>query len=218
MYIKDKSVVAKVTRMNRIILLMKSWDIILVHFFPFLNINMKVSQTMKLGLVLGGVVLLAFVMNNYSGMKGMMSEGLSMDKLSDSVGVRGPLSDSPPMSASTHLVGGNSQPVESLKSRHPASQGTYTENSLSSSELLPKGSLGASFAAVNPGSMDDLKGQNLLQAGYHTNTAVAGVSQTFRNPSWDVRAEHPNPQGQTTTGPWNQSTIETDSFRKGIDA
>jgi len=218
MYIKDKSVVAKVTRMNRIILLMKSWDIILVHFFPFLNINMKVSQTMKLGLVLGGVVLLAFVMNNYSGMKGMMSEGLSMDKLSDSVGVRGPLSDSPPMSASTHLVGGNSQPVESLKSRHPASQGTYTENSLSSSELLPKGSLGASFAAVNPGSMDDLKGQNLLQAGYHTNTAVAGVSQTFRNPSWDVRAEYPNPQGQTTTGPWNQSTIETDSFRKGIDA
>ena len=197
---------------------MKSWDIILVHFFPFLNINMKVSQTMKLGLVLGGVVLLAFVMNNYSGMKGMMSEGLSMDKLSDSVGVRGPLSDSPPMSASTHLVGGNSQPVESLKSRHPASQGTYTENSLSSSELLPKGSLGASFAAVNPGSMDDLKGQNLLQAGYHTNTAVAGVSQTFRNPSWDVRAEHPNPQGQTTTGPWNQSTIETDSFRKGIEA
>jgi len=176
---------------------------------------MKVSQTMKLGLVLGGVVLLAFMMNGYSGTKSMLSEG--MDKLSGSAGIQSPLSDGPPMSASSHLVGGNAQPVESLKARHPASQGTYTENTLSSSELLPKGSLGASFAAVNPGSMDDLKGQNLLQAGYHTNTAVAGVSQTFRNPSRDIRAEDPNPQGQTTTGPWNQSTIETDSFRKGID-
>jgi hypothetical protein len=178
---------------------------------------MKVSQTMKLGLVLGGVVLLAFVMNGYSGTKGMLSEGLSMDKVSGALGVHSPLSDTPPMSASSHLVGGNAQPVESLKARHPASQGTYTENTLSSSELLPKGSLGASFAAVNPGSMDDLKGQNLLQAGYHTNTAVAGISQTFRNPSRDIRAEDPNPQGQTTTGPWNQSTIETDSFRKGIE-
>lgn len=179
---------------------------------------MKVSQTMKLGLVLGGVVLLAFVMNNYSGMKGVMSEGLSMDKVTGALGVQSPLSDGPPMSASGHLIGGNAQPVEALKARHPVSQGTYTENSLSSSELLPKGSLGASFAAVNPGSMDDLKGQNLLQAGYHTNTAVAGISQTFRNPSWDIRAEDPNPQGQTTTGPWNQSTIETDSFRKGVDS
>jgi len=182
-----------------------------------MNIKMmKVSQSMKLGLVLGGVVLLAFVMNNYSSSKGLLSEG--MDKLAGSVGVQGPLSDGGPMSSSSHSVGGNAQPVESLQARHPSSQGTYTENTLTSSELLPKGSLGASFASVNPGSMDDLKGQNLLQAGYHTNTAVAGVSQTFRNPSWDIRAEDPNPQGQQTTGPWNQSTIERDAFRKGVDA
>jgi hypothetical protein len=176
---------------------------------------MKVSQTMKLGLVLGGVVLLAFVMNNYSTSKGLLSEG--MDKLAGAAGSQGPLADSGPYSVSSHLAGGNAQPVESLQARHPSSQGTYTENSLSSSELLPKGSIGASFAAVNPSGMDDLKGQNFLQAGYQTNTAVAGVSQTLRNTSYDIRSEDPNPQGQTSTGPWNQSTIEKDPFRKGVD-
>ena len=179
---------------------------------------MKVSQPMKLGLVLGGVLLLAYVMNTYSGSKGLLSEGMEkMDRLTGAAGVQGPLSDGGPFSKSSHSVSGNAQPVESLQARHPASQGTYTENTLSSSELLPKGSLGAAFASVNPSGMDDLKGQNFLQAGAHTNTAITGVSQTLRNTSYDLRSEDPNPQGQQSTGPWLQSTIETDPFRKGID-
>jgi hypothetical protein len=63
--------------------------------------------------------------------------------------------------------------------------------------------------------MGDLKGQNFLEAGYHTNTAVAGVSQTNRNASWDVRSEQPNPQ--TKVGPFLNTTIEANPFKRGLD-
>jgi hypothetical protein len=169
---------------------------------------------MKLGLVLGGVVLLAFVMNNYSSTKGMLSEG--MDKMAGTAGVQGPLSEMGPANSSSHSVGGNAQPVEALQARHPASQGTYTQTTLTASELLPKGELGASFASVNPSGMTDLKGQNHLMAGYHTNTAIAGVAQTNRNASWDIRVEDPNPQGQV--GPFLNTTIESNPFRKGVES
>jgi hypothetical protein len=90
----------------------------------------------------------------------------------------------------------------------------YTETHLGGDELLPKGGLGADWAAVNPASMGDMKGQNFLEAGYHTNTAVAGVSQTNRNASWDVRSEVPNPQAKV--GPFLNTTIEPNPFKRGL--
>jgi hypothetical protein len=63
--------------------------------------------------------------------------------------------------------------------------------------------------------MGDLKGQNFLDAGSHTNTAVAGVSQTNRNSSWDVRSEYPNPQ--VKVGPFINTTIEANPFKRGLD-
>jgi len=175
---------------------------------------MKTSQTTRLALVLGGVVLLAYLMTNYAGVKGAVGEG--MEQVSGALGVSGPLSDSGPFGKPSASKGGNEQPVESVQGRHPASQSTYTESTLTSSELLPKGGLGASWSAVNPSSMGDLKGQNFLDAGYHTNTAIAGVSQTNRNASWDVRSEPPNPQAKV--GPFLQTTIETNPFKRGLDA
>lgn len=74
---------------------------------------MKVSQTMKLGLVLGGIVLVAVVMNNYSSSKMFVGEG--MEQLKGSLGVQGPLADGGPMGVSKHSAGGDAQPVESLK-------------------------------------------------------------------------------------------------------
>jgi len=174
---------------------------------------MKASQTMKLGIVLGGVVLLALVMNNYSVTKALAGE--SMETRSGTLGVSGPLSEQGPFGASKHSGAGNAQPVESLQSRAPTGQSAYTENKLSASELLPKGEIGASWAAVNPAGMSDLKGQNFLQAGYHTNTAIAGVSQTNRNASHDVRSEVPNPQG--SVGPFLNSTIEVNPFKRGLE-
>lgn len=175
---------------------------------------MKTSQTTRLALVLGGIVVVAYLLSSYSSAKAIVGEGL--EQVKDSLGVQGPLSEAGPYGKSTHGVGSNAQPTESLQGRHPASQSTYTDSKLTADELLPKGGLGASWAAVNPSSMGDLKGQNFLDAGYHTNTALAGVSQTNRNASWDVRSEDPNPQAKV--GPFLNTTIEANPFKRGLDA
>jgi len=173
---------------------------------------MKHSQTTRLALTLGAVVLAAYLLSNYSSSKGLLGEG--MEKLSDSLGVPSPLSDGGPMGVSGHAVGGNAKPSESLQSRKSAGQSAYSETHLSGEELLPKGGLGASWAAVNPAGLGDLKGQNFLEAGYHTNTAVAGVSQTNRNATWDIRSEPPNPQSKV--GPFLNTTIEANPFKTGM--
>jgi len=178
-----------------------------------INGKMKSSQTTRLALALGGVLLVAYLVSNYSSAKAMVGEG--MEQLKDSLGSTGPLSDSGPYGKMVHSQGGNAQPSETTQGRHPSSQSTYSDSTLSAAELLPKGEIGASWAAVNPSSMGDLKGQNFLDAGYHTNTAVAGVSQTNRNSSWDVRSEAPNPQ--VKVGPFLNTTIEANPFKRGLD-
>lgn len=171
---------------------------------------------MKLvGIAALGLIVL-YAMNSYSSGKGMLGQGFTMDKLSGALGVRGPTSGMGPHGIGSHEAGGNAQPTEELQSRRPTGQSTYTESTLNASELLPKGEIGASWAAVNPSAMADLKGQNFLQAGSHTNTALAGVSQTNRNASWDVRSEYPAPQGQV--GPFLNTTIETNPFKRGLEA
>ena len=171
---------------------------------------MKTSQGTRLALVLGGVVVLAYLISSYSSAKGAVAEGLDFP----ATGSTAPLSDSGPGEVSNYSAGGNAQPTEPVQGRSPASMGTYTESTLSAGELLPKGEIGASWAAVNPSGMGDIKGQNFLDAGYHTNTAVAGVAQTNRNASWDIRSEAPNPQG--AVGPFLNSTIETNPFKRGL--
>jgi len=174
----------------------------------------RVSQSYQLLAVAAVGALVLYAMNSYTASKSLTGEGM-MDKLGGALGSPGPLGEMGPFGASRHDGTGNAQPTEALQSRQPTGQSTYSESTLSASELLPKGEIGASWAAVNPTSMADLKGQNFLQAGYHTNTALAGVSQTNRNASWDVRSEAPNPQG--TVGPFLNTTIETNPFKRGLD-
>jgi hypothetical protein len=178
-----------------------------------INGKMKSSQTTRLALVLGGVVLVAYLLSNYSSAKAIVGE--SMEQLKDSLGSMGPPRDVGPYAGSEFNQGGNALPSETLQARHPVSQSTYSQTVLNASELLPKGEIGASWAAVNPAAMGDLKGQNFLEAGYHTNTAIAGVSQTNRNSSWDVRSEYPNPQ--VPVGPFINTTIEANPFKRGLD-
>lgn len=175
---------------------------------------MKLSHdTIRLGAVLGGVLLVGYLMTTYSSSKSMVGEG--MEQLKDALGVHGPLSDGAPQGMSASTVGGNAQPSETLQGRTPSSQSTYSSTTLNADELLPKGEIGASWAAVNPAAAADLKGQNFLDAGYHTNTAVIGVSQTNRNATWDIRSETPNPQAKV--GPFLNTTIEPNPFKRGVN-
>lgn len=171
---------------------------------------MKLSQTkmVRLGVVLAGVVALYVLFNSYSGSKTAI-----LDKAEElgGLGTPGPMSEQGPYMGTPHGVGGNAASVQGMQSRTPASQQTYTETTLSSSELLPKGEIGASWAAVNPVGADDLKGQNFLQAGYHSNINLVGIAQTNRNASYDIRTEVPNPQSRV--GPFLNTTIDPDPFK-----
>jgi hypothetical protein len=171
---------------------------------------MKFSQQklVRLGLVLAGVVALYIVFSSYSNSKSAL-----VDRAEELGGTGGmaPLSDQGPSMGAPHGVAGNAVAVQGIQGPTPASRQTYTEGVLSASELLPKGEIGASWAAVNPVGADDLKGQNFLQAGYHSNINVVGIAQTNRNPSYDVRSELPNPQSKV--GPFLNTTIDPDPFK-----
>jgi hypothetical protein len=177
--------------------------------------NLDTSKLMKFAPWILGAAAVLYLLNTYSGQKSMTGESM-MDKLDGALTPSGPMSEQGPFSPKTMSMGGNAQPTESIQHRKTTGQSTYSESTLSAAELLPKGEIGASWAAVNPGATEDLKGQNFLQAGYHTNTALAGVSQTNRNASWDVRSENPNPQG--SVGPFLNTTIEPNPFKRGLEA
>jgi hypothetical protein len=172
---------------------------------------MKLSsnKVVRLGFVLVGVVVVYSLFTSYSGSKSAVGEKLSVE-LGGS-GSMAPLSGQGAFSVSTSSVGGNAAAVSDMQGRTPSSQQTYTQNVLSSSELLPKGEIGASWAAVNPVGNKDMDGQNFLQAGYHANINIIGISQNNRNPTYDIRSETPNPQSKV--GPFLQTTIDPDPFR-----
>lgn len=164
---------------------------------------------------IAGALVLLYLMNSYGGSKSMATSSM-MDKLQGSTGTVSPLSEQGPFTGSTHSVGGNAQPTETLQHRTTTGQSKYSESVLKPAELLPGGEPGVSLGSLTPGASEDLKGQNFLQAGYHTNTAVAGVSQTNRNPAWDIREEPPNPVG--SVGPFLNTTIEPNPYRTGLKA
>ena len=171
---------------------------------------MKLTQPklIRLGMVLAGVVVLYSLFTSYGGAKGSLLD--RAEELGGS-GPTAPVSESGPSMGLPFSMGGNAASAEGLQGRTPASQQTYQEKTLDSAELLPKGQMGASWAAVNPASGEDLKGQNFLQSGYHSNVNVIGISQTNRNPTYDIRSEQPNPQGKV--GPFLQTTIDPDPFK-----
>lgn len=77
-------------------------------------------------------------------------------------------------------------------------------------DLLPSDS-NSSFADLAPNSAD-LNNTSLLSAGHHIGSG--GSDAPLRNSNLQLRGEVANPRAQV--GPWNQSTIEPDTHRKGI--
>lgn len=176
---------------------------------------MKLPQknVLRLGAIVLGLVVLVAVVNAYSGSKLGGAEGMEGGGLEP----QGPLSNDPslnPMPANSHSAGGNASSSLSQESRHPTNQQTYSQSVLSPEELLPKGGLGASWAATNPVGMADLKGQSaLLSPGYHY--GINTVGQTMRNANLDLRSDPPNPR--KAVGPFLNSTIEPDLMRRTLE-
>jgi hypothetical protein len=80
-------------------------------------------------------------------------------------------------------------------------------------DLLPKDN-NNQWGAANPNGSGELSNVNLLKAGFHAGIDTVGSS--LRNANLQVRSEPPNPKAGNT-GPWNQSTIEPDLMRPGLE-
>jgi len=80
------------------------------------------------------------------------------------------------------------------------------------SDLLPKDN-NNQWGDLNPSGSDELSNVNLLKAGFHAGIDTIGGS--LRNANLQVRSEPPNPR--SNTGPWNGSTIEPDTMRRGFE-
>ena len=81
----------------------------------------------------------------------------------------------------------------------------------SSASLLPAD--GNSAWATNPTGNGALQGIGLLKAG--ALVGIDTVGSTLRIPNLQLRSEPPNPR--VNTGPWNQSTVESDPFRPCLE-
>jgi hypothetical protein len=178
---------------------------------------MKFSQQkiLRLGAVLVGIVVVYGLFTSYASGKGAVLDGMSTMSPQElgGEGSAGPMSETGPYvpASETGSLGGNAVQVSGMQGATPTSQQTYTQRTLDAGELLPKGEIGASWAAVNPTGVNDLQGQNFLQSSYHTNVSIVGVGQTNRNPTYDIRSEVPNSQAKV--GPFLNSTIDPDPFR-----
>jgi hypothetical protein len=78
-------------------------------------------------------------------------------------------------------------------------------------ELLPS-QRDNEWSSLNPAS-DDLTNVNLLSAGQIIGINTVGSS--MRNANLQLRSEFPIPR--QNVGPWNESTIEPDTMRRGLE-
>jgi len=111
-------------------------------------------------------------------------------------------------------LGQNSAPAstKAATSLHGLPPSCIKQGVVDPKELLPKDKNSA-WAKLNPMGGGDLKGMNLLNAGYHQ--GIDTVGQSLRNANLQLRSEPPNPQMKV--GPWNQSTIEPDLSRRPLN-
>ena len=79
------------------------------------------------------------------------------------------------------------------------------------SELLPKNT-NNEWSSMTPVT-NDLKNINLLNAG--ANYGINTVGSSLRNPNLQIRSEPSIPK--TNVGPWNNTTIESDPYRRNLE-
>jgi len=89
----------------------------------------------------------------------------------------------------------------------PVGPSAQNQSDQNPADLLPK----SAPTEFSPNAAN-VNNDGLLSAGYHV-----GASENLaplRNANLQLRSEDPNPRQHT--GPWQQSTIEPDTMRKGI--
>ena len=152
------------------------------------------------------LLLLAYGVNilvNYLYSKGnagneMMNSNMNRAYQNNNVRPSEPLGQNEVFSSANGIQ--SSQPNMSSSCSQPSIQNP--------ADLLPKDTNGE-WAQLNPAGKGELANINLLKSGYHI--GIDTIGQSLRNANLQIRSEPPNPQ--LNVGPWNLSTISSDTMR-----
>jgi len=157
-------------------------------------------------LVLGLVVLIV-VIYNYN------SKKTTRDNMYNTVSGPSPIRND----SSLNIVGLTSESDNnnflnvSGMNKSGSGSGSCNQSNTNPSDLLPK-DINSDWSNINPANAD-LKNINLLSAGQLIGINTVGSS--LRNPSLQERSEPVIPK--TNIGPWNNSTIDPDTYRRSLE-
>lgn len=164
-----------------------------------------------------GALVLVYVIYNYSSGKSMFPENYA----NSNAGSMMKKNNSQPMNSQPTGANENTFAVDYASISAPGSAGGNAMTGIPAncsgkptanpSDLLPRDN--NSSWSMNPQGSGDFMGVNFLNAGYMIGTDTVGSS--LRNANLQVRSEPPNPQ--ISVGPWNNSTIEGDPFRRPLE-
>jgi hypothetical protein len=160
-------------------------------------------------IILIALIVLGFVLVQYSGSKSLVLDGMDVGLEQQSSGKPSAASvDAPSVNAAATTTG------DSVNAAPSVSAGYAAQAVASPSDLLPVDA-NSQWSALNPVGMNqgNVLMPDLLQAGYHIGLDTIG--QTLRNPTYDLRSDPIIPKRDV--GPWNLSTIEPDLARVPLE-
>ena len=89
----------------------------------------------------------------------------------------------------------------------------FPKDRLTADDLLPKDAANLKWSSLSPAGQGSLSDVNLLSAG--ASIGISTIAGTLRNANLQLRSEPPNPQ--MNVGPWAQSTISPDPWRRPLE-
>ena len=178
--------------------------------------DIKKLTTQQL-LLLAGIVLVVLYLTNYSSRLGSLFSGMKGNSGNNGESNN---SDANNLQASS-VVAAMPAGLNSGPGSANGSSGLITSNggfnncanklATNPSDLLPKNNQPDALNAKNSG---ELENTSFLKAGFHSGIDTIGSS--LRNANLQLRSEPPNPKS-SNLGPWNHSTIESDTMRPGFE-
>lgn len=168
------------------------------------NMHKKNAFSVLLGL---GLIVLIVVLFQYNSDKSRVFDGMTNNsiQMSPPTQMTSPVQMPPPQLPSANTLNQESYlPVNGGQPNTPPMN-------LNPGDLLPSDS-NSEWASINPAS-NDLQGINLLTAGQLI--GINTVGNSLRNPNLQIRSEPVIPK--MDMGPWNQSTMEPDMFRRPLE-
>jgi hypothetical protein len=158
-------------------------------------------------LVLGLIIVIA-VLVRYNTNKSVLVDTMAEQKKNDDSINSQPSGEI--IGASASDIKNNFMPVSGIATQTPQNS-CNAQPALNPSELLPNDT-NSEWANINPAS-NDLKNLNLLNP--QQVIGINTVGSSLRNANLQVRSEPAIPKANV--GPWNASTIETDTFRRPLE-